>query len=301
MDKPAGVIFDIQRFSLHDGPGIRTTVFFKGCPLGCLWCANPESQDSAPCLLVRDANCHKWSACEKACPENAIKLITGDGREINWALCTHCLECVDACVHGALTACGREMQVADVLEEVLRDRAFYENSSGGVTISGGEPLFQPEFLLALLRGLKDEQLHTALDTSGFAAWAYLEAVLPLVDLLLYDIKHLDSHVHQETTGARNERILDNLRKAAPRSRIWLRVPVISGFNDSEEHIERLIRLAKEVGAEKISLLPYHEGGKAKSRQTGGVYEFDGSRPPDDDVRRLQGFIEQRGVAATIGN
>jgi pyruvate formate lyase activating enzyme len=193
------------------------------------------------------------------------------------------------------------MRVEAVVAEAVRDRTFYETSNGGDTISGGEPLCQSEFLLALLRALKDEGLHTALDTSGSAPWESLDAVLDLVDLLLYDIKHLESKVHERATGVGNERILDNLRRAAGRTRIWLRVPLIAGFNDSDEHIGGVLRLAREVGAEKISLLPYHEGGRAKSGQIGGVYAFDEGRAPDEvRVRSLKEFIESGDVTASIG-
>jgi pyruvate formate lyase activating enzyme len=302
VSEKSGVVFDIQRFSIHDGPGIRTTVFLKGCPLACLWCASPESQSTSPSLLVRGVNCRRSGACEKICPERAVVLVDGEGRKVDWNLCNHCLQCVEACVYGAMAACGREMRVDEIVAEAIRDRAFYETSNGGVTISGGEPLLQSEFLLALLRALKDEGVHTALDTSGFAPWGSLEAVLGLVDLVLYDIKHLESEVHRRATGVPNELILENLRKAAGRSPVWLRVPLISGFNDSDEHIESLVGLAKEVDAEKISLLPYHEGGRAKCEQVGRSYEFNEGRAPDDDrVQRLKGLIESGGITASIGN
>jgi pyruvate formate lyase activating enzyme len=296
------VVFDIQRFSIQDGPGIRTTVFLKGCPLGCLWCSNPESQRLSPMLLVREANCRLSGACKEACPEGAIELVDGEARRIDWALCNHCLRCVEACPHDSLVACGREMHVEEVVAEVVRDRPFYETSNGGVTISGGEALSQAGFLLALLEALKQEKLHTALDTSGFAPGEVLEAVLPLVDLLLYDIKHLDSRAHRSGTGVRNELILENLRMASKNSRIWLRVPLISGYNDSGEHVRELAALAREVGAEKISLLPYHEGGESKSRQIGKPYEFEEGRAPDPErLALLKEWIEREGVVASIGS
>jgi pyruvate formate lyase activating enzyme len=298
--EPTGIVFDIQRFSIHDGPGIRTTVFLKGCPLRCAWCSNPESQELSPTLLVRESSCRRSGACAKVCPEGAIALVDGEGRKIDWARCNHCLECVEACIYGSLNACGREMRVEAVVAEVVRDRPFYETSNGGVTISGGEALSQPEFLLALLGALKDEALHTVLDTSGFAPRETFEAVLPLVDLLLYDVKHLDEEEHRRTTGVCNELILENLRRASKSTPIWLRVPLISGFNDSEEHIREVTALAKEVGAERISLLPYHEGGASKCRQIGRPYAFEEGRAPDAErVSVLRELIERVGVVASI--
>jgi len=298
--EPSGAVFDIQRFSIHDGPGIRTTVFLKGCPLRCLWCANPESQQRSPTLLVREANCRRCGACAKVCPEGAITLVDGEAREIDWSRCNHCLRCVEACIYGSLNACGSEMEVAAVVAEVVRDRPFYETSNGGVTLSGGEALSQREFLKALLAALKREELHTVLDTTGFAPWEELEAVLPLVDLLLWDVKHLEPEAHRRMTGVCNELILENLRKAAKTTPVWLRVPLIAGFNDSEAHFGGLVELARAVKAERISLLPYHEGGESKSRQIGQSYPFKEGRAPDEArVIMLKELIEREGLVASI--
>jgi len=295
-----GVVFDIQRFSIHDGPGIRTTVFLKGCPLRCAWCANPESQEVTPALLVRDAACRRSGACIEACPEGAITLGGKAGREIDWSRCTHCLRCVDACPYGSLNACGRELVVDAVVAEAVRDRPFYATSNGGVTISGGEALAQPDFLHALLKALKREGLHTALDTSGFAPWETLERVLPFVDLLLWDVKHLDPAKHVEGTGVSNELILENLRRAARTVPVWLRVPLIADYNDAREHVAAIVDLAREIGAERICLLPYHEGGEPKSRQIGRAYGFEEGRAPDaEHVAALREWIAREGVAAHV--
>jgi pyruvate formate lyase activating enzyme len=223
-------------------------------------------------------------------------------REIDWERCTHCLQCVDSCIYESLNACGREMTVGEVMAEVIRDEVFYETSKGGVTLSGGEALSQGAFLHGLLEASKEAGLHTALDTSGMAPWRVLERVLPLTDLLLYDVKHLDSRAHLEMTGVPNEPILENLRRAAGSTRIWLRVPLIAGFNDSEEHVRGLVDLAKEVGAEKISLLPYHLGGESKCAQIGTVYGFDDGRAPEaEHVAMLKQLIEASGVAASVSS
>lgn len=297
-----GIIFDIQRFSIHDGPGIRTTVFMKGCPLRCRWCSNPESQDFTPNLMVREIQCRKCGTCMAACPEHAVTFSLHGGRRIHWDQCTQCLSCVDACIYGSLKRCGKEMNVEEVLAEVLRDEAFYRNSGGGMTVSGGEALSQAGFVARLLEAAKQAGLHTALDTSGYASWKILEYIIPKTDLILWDIKHLDEDSHRWATGVGNALILANINKASGLAKsIWLRMPLIKNFNDSESHIRRVITLGKYIKAERISLLPYHEGGKSKCEQMGRVYPFPEGRSPDDEtVERLRAMIENAGLRATVG-
>lgn len=194
------------------------------------------------------------------------------------------------------------MTIGEVLDEVLQDRIFYKNSGGGVTLSGGEPLSQPQFSLALLKACKEEGLHTAIETAGYAHWKQMESVLEFVDLVMFDIKHLDSELHRKTTGVENARILENLRKTAKGSRLWLRVPLLAGFNDSESHIQQVARLGMEIGAEKISLLPYHDGGKSKSEQLGIGYTCpQGRTPREKHLNKLRQVIEQTGLAVSLGN
>lgn len=299
-----GLVFDIQRFSIHDGPGIRTTVFMKGCPLQCLWCSNPESQDPFTNLMVRNINCKGCGACVGVCPEEAITITKEEGRKIDWEKCNQCLRCVAACIYNSLNRCGTYMEVKEVFDEVVKDEDFYKNSGGGVTVSGGEPLLQTEFVYKLLRICKERGLPTALDTTGYAAWEKIEKILPLTDLLLWDIKHLDTREHKRSTGVENEPILENLAKAARSklSHIWLRIPLIADFNDSEEHLRSIAALGKKIGAEKISLLPYHEGGKSKAEQLGRSYEFSEAKAPSDEhITRLKQMMEQEGVRVAIGN
>ncbi len=297
-----GLIFNIQRFSVHDGPGIRTTVFMKGCPLRCLWCSNPESQDLFPSLMVRDIQCKGCGACVKACPEYAITFTQEVGRKINWDRCSQCLLCTQACLYHSLNVCGEYMEPGEVLEEVLKDRVFYKNSGGGITVSGGEALSQCEFVSQLLERCKKEALHTALDTSGYGRWEDLEALLPLVDLLLFDLKHLDSTEHKRTTGVGNEIILENLERASKITPLWLRIPLISGFNDSEDHIEEIARLGRDRGVQKISFLPYHEGGRSKNEQLGRSYQLPEVKAPSDEhILTLKGIVERKGLKVTIGN
>lgn len=297
-----GLVFNIQRFSLHDGPGIRTTVFLKGCPLRCLWCSNPESQDPRPSLVVRDVNCKGCGACVEACPKGAIVLDDERRRRIQWSRCDQCLVCVGACLYKSLNICGTYMAAEEVMNEVMRDEPFYKNSGGGITVSGGEPLAQAGFLMEILRASKRAGLHTVLDTTGFAPWGTMEEILPMVDLSLWDIKQLDPREHERATGVGNELILQNLLKASRMTRIWLRIPLIAGFNDSQGHMLEIVSLAKEVKAEKISLLPYHEGGRSKCEQLGRVYPYpDGKAPGEEEIRLLQRLMEREGILVSVGS
>ena len=297
-----GIVFDIQRFSVHDGPGIRTTVFIKGCSLSCAWCSNPESQSQKPQLIVRDIKCQGCGTCVKVCPQKAIAINGSGMRKINWELCNGCLDCVASCIYQSLNIAGKSVNVQDVVSEALKDKTFYARSVGGVTISGGEPLGQHGFVTSLCRNLKEEGLHVALDTSGYVASEKLMALLPYLDLVLYDIKHLDIDLHKQYTGVANDVILSNLRSIAGRVKIWLRIPLIAGFNDSPDHIDRVIVLAREVTAEKISFLPYHEGGKSKCDQIGKTYPMPDAKAPDKEhMALLQSKITEAGLKCGTGH
>ncbi len=297
----SGIVFNLQRFSLHDGPGIRTTVFLKGCPLNCAWCANPESQSPRPQLMTRDIKCCGCGACAKACPEGAVQLEVGKVRRILWEQCTHCFRCVAACLYGALAAVGQTMTVEAVLDIVKKDQVFYDQSGGGLTLSGGEPLTQPTFARELLKGAKATGLHTVMDTTGHAPPTVLESILPFVDLTLYDIKHLDPQRHRRATGVDNQLILQNLKRTANQTRTWLRIPLLHGYNDTPEHMEGLARLVKELNIEKISLLPYHEGGLSKCRQIGQTpLDFMAQSPSEAHLAHLMEIMTRHGVRAAIG-
>lgn len=294
-----GLIFDIQRFAVHDGPGIRTLVFLKGCRLRCLWCANPEGQSFFPEIGYIAANCLGCGRCFEVCPAGAIE--TGPNR-VNRDLCTVCGACVAVCPSQALTMVGRNVTVSEVLTEVKRDLAFYRRSGGGVTLSGGEPLGQPEFLVELLKGLKAEYLNTAIETAGMAKEDVLDQVLPYVDLVLYDIKHMDNQKHKECVGTPSTIVLNNARfissKGIP---LVVRIPVIPGCNDTNENIRQTAEFAKEIGSIALHLLPYHRLGKTKYAQIGREYKLmDVTPPPREKMLMLKNIVESEGVRCIIG-
>jgi pyruvate formate lyase activating enzyme len=299
-----GVVFNIQRFSLHDGPGIRTTVFLKGCPLRCGWCSNSESLSPYPEIITRDVKCIRCGKCVEACSQQAISVLENT-RTIQWEKCNHCMECAEVCPSGAIEAMGRTMTVAEVMDTVERDASFYRRTGGGMTLSGGEPLVQWQFALGLLQEAKSRGLHTAIDTTGCADWEILDEVLNCADLVLYDVKHPDSARHQEATGVPNERILDNLRRtlAKPGSRVWIRHPVIPRFSDSEEELEELCKLVLSLNppAEKISLLAYHKFGEPKYAAMGKVYPWrEIPMISDERIGEFKKLVESHGIEVDVG-
>ena len=299
-----GIIFNVQKFTLQDGPGLRTTVFMKGCPLECKWCSNPESWQTHPEIMINNIRCiSECHICLEKCPSDAISLIkNGKGINIDSDSCDLCMDCVSVCPTRAIEAMGESLTVDEVLRRVLADRVFYKNSGGGMTVSGGEPLLQGDFVADLCRRAKENGIHTTLDTSGHAPWKIFEKVLKHVDLLLYDIKQMNTAKHREGTGAGNELILSNARKAASLVRMWFRVPLIPGYNDSEENMEELARFACELNIEKISILPYHEWGLAKYLKLGRVYEMEGTETPSDNkVAQIVQRLEDAGLTVTVNS
>jgi pyruvate formate lyase activating enzyme len=269
-----------MRFSLHDGPGIRTTVFLKGCPLRCSWCHNPESQSREPEILYFGERCIHCGDCILACPQVALEL-DSDGQLVHHAeQCRRCGECVAACPSGARQLAGRWMTVAEVLTELLKDEVFYEESGGGITISGGEPLQQSDFVEALLAACKGRGIHTVLDTCGFADPAALRRVSQYVDLFFYDMKMMNSEKHVSLTGVNNDVILQNLKMLAEGgSAVTVRVPIMPGVNDEDENLDALSGYLSPLGIRDIDLLPYHELGKDKYRRLNLSCGMEGVHPP----------------------
>jgi pyruvate formate lyase activating enzyme len=304
-----GVVFDIQRFSLHDGPGIRTTVFLKGCPLACAWCHNPEGIAPRPEVLLVKGRCLGCGACGAVCPE-AVRtdgVVTGGpggaAAPLDGARCRRCGACVEACPAGARRKAGREMTATEVVAEVARDRVFYEESGGGATFSGGEPLLQFDFLLELLDGCRAERIHTTLDTCGHAPRAGLLEAAARADLVLYDLKSMDPERHRAATGVDNAGILANLRALADTGTpIWLRVPVIRGFNDDLENALATARLAAPLDSvRRVSLLPYHALGRHKAGAAAPALPSAGFVPPSAAcLEALACCYRERGLEVRIG-
>jgi len=297
----AGIIFNIQKFSIHDGPGIRTTVFFKGCPLSCIWCHNPESQSTKKELLYDRKKCVLCKTCEAVCPTKAVRLLN-DRMVTDLDKCIFCGKCVTYCMYEAREIAGKEYTVDEVLKVVLQDRIFYKQSGGGVTISGGEPLVQIDFVEVLLKRLKEEGIATAIDTCGAVSFEVLERAAKYTDLFLYDIKLLDDQMHKEYIGVSNKIVIDNLIKLSKiHDNINLRMPVIEGINAEDSHIEETLRIIKDLNIEKINLLPYHDIAKHKYRKLGLNYDEDKmSKPSAEKMKAYKEMIEKAGYKVKIG-
>ena len=277
-----GLIFDIQRFSVHDGPGIRTTVFLKGCNLRCLWCHNPESINPFPELQRYLYKCIGCGQCIKVCPNEATK---------NREKCLNCGRCTKECFSGARVLAGSYMSLEEVLEVVERDKGFYIETQGGVTFSGGEPLLQKDFLREILKSSKNHGINTAVDTAGNIPWESIEEILPYTDLFLYDLKVMDEIKHKEVTGVSNKIILSNLKELSNRtSEIIIRIPVIPGINNSLKNMQATYNFLKELkGIKAVELIPFHKLGEGK-------YESLGIEYPAKDFRLLEkGEIEKLGI------
>ena len=284
MKNEKRTVFNIQRFCINDGPGIRTTVFLKGCMLKCLWCHNPESGSPTPQLMLHKSKCIGCGECMKACPKG-LHSFDSDGKHlINRPLCAACGTCADACV-GALEICGKDMTADEIITEVMKDESFYRNSGGGLTLSGGDPLFSPAFTLELLKKAKDKGLHTCIETCGHARWEDIEAILPYVDLFLWDVKETDSLRHKEYTGVSNERILDNLHRLnAAGAEVILRCPIIPDYNDREEHLLSIGRLSEALSAvTEVHIEPYHPMGSSKSEELGEEYPLKNMTFPEKET------------------
>ncbi|MBU0639295.1 MAG: glycyl-radical enzyme activating protein [Planctomycetes bacterium] len=297
-----GIIFDIKRYALHDGPGIRTTVFFQGCPLRCAWCQNPESWEAQPRLAVRADRCMRCGACLTVCP-NADAAMSANPTAVDWARCLRCGACVEVCPSGARSRPGRPWSVSEVMAAVDKDRIFYDESGGGVTFSGGEPLMQSEFLLACLRAGRERDYHTAVDTCGYASPETIMTVAQWTDLFLYDLKLIDDRRHQKHLGVNNAVILDNLRRLADRGQaLCIRVPLIPGINDDEENVAALAAFVESLTNQPpVHLLPYHRIGGDKYARLGLPYTLAGVEPPTPErVAQVAARFSALGLRVKVG-
>jgi pyruvate formate lyase activating enzyme len=299
-DVPSGCVVDIQRYAVHDGPGIRTVVFLKGCPLRCAWCHNPDAIDPQPHIAFTAARCIGCGACLDACPRDAIRL--EDDRRIDRDRCDGCMLCVDECMTGALSQVGETYTVDRLLAQVLRDLPFYKESGGGVTLSGGEPLLQHRFAAAFLAAARRAGLHTVIETCGHVRWAHMEDVLPDVDLVYFDLKLMDAVQHRQWTGVGNEIILANAhRLVAVHPDVVFRCPLVPGCTASEENVAALIDLLSKLGQRSVHLLPYHNLGEGKlARVESSLRPLGLASLPLAITQRIADRFEAAGIHAVIG-
>lgn len=276
-----GTVFNIQKMSIHDGPGIRTTVFFKGCLLNCLWCSNPESQRLEKEVACFQTRCVKCGYCAEVCPKGLIE--RNPPFEItDRSECDLCGICVKECCINGKKVIGEDYTVEELLHEILKDKSFYDSSGGGVTFSGGEPLMQHEFLVEILKACKAQGLHTAIETTGFGKTEALLAAAEQLDLVYFDVKHMNDEKHREVTGVSNRRILENLTAlGAAHDNVVVRIPVIPGINDDDINIAKTAEYITSAGIGKLELLPYHNLGEVKYAQIGRIYELSEVKTPDE--------------------
>ena len=290
-----GMIFDLQRFSVHDGPGIRTLVFFKGCPLRCTWCCNPESQSLKKQLMVVEENCIGCRRCEQVCSYGAISF--DNGLQVDRAKCVDCGSCSEVCFSEALTVVGKEMTVSELITELKKDEVHYRKSNGGITLSGGEALAQPKLAAALLKACKEQGWHTAMESTGYASKKVGS------EMCIRDSKHVNSVKHQKFVGQPNALILEAAKIIAeyPETKLEVRVPVVPGFNDHPEEIAQITLIAKQLKVSKLYLLPYHPYGANKYRNLGQEYEaVQLEAPKKEQMKILKELVDGIGIACQIG-
>jgi len=298
-----GLISRIQKYSTKDGPGIRDTVFLKGCSLRCLWCSNPELIRAKPDLLYTQSKCVNCGLCIDVCPHNALSFDENDLVYVNREKCTACGECVDACPEAALELVGVEISDDDLITELLKDQVFYQTSNGGVTFSGGEPLYQAGFVRKVAEGLKSKGIHTAIDTAGDVSWCRFEEVLDVTDLVLYDIKAMDRDLHQRLTGRENDMILENAKMLAMKEvPMYIRMVMVPGINDQEDDLSACMEFISELkNVEQIDILPYHRYGVGKYAQLGLDYPLGYLKEYSKErIEEIQSLIAAYGIPVTIG-
>ena len=304
MEDIKAIIFDIQKFSVHDGPGIRTLIFMKGCPMSCIWCCNPESQSGSFELAFYGEKCIRSDRCLEVCPTQAISL-KGNGLDLDKNLCNLCGLCVNACYAEAWKIFGREIDVVSVMKEIEKDILYYKNSGGGVTFSGGEPTLWPNFIRAVSSECRREGIHVAIETCGLIPWDNLEQILETIDLVMFDIKHMDPNKHEKLCGCSNELILGNLKRLSRRNdiNVVVRIPIIPGLNDAKDNIEDTARFVISLSGNirGVELLPYHKYAERKYERIGRRCLLKGLKPPSEEhMQYIKQTIEEYGVSVQIG-
>jgi len=303
MGNAEAMIFDIQKFSVHDGPGIRTLIFLKGCPLRCLWCSNPESQSSLPELVFYPERCRRLNRCLEVCPTHAIS-VKENSLVLNKDLCTLCGKCVEACYAGAWKIFGQWVDVGYVMKEIEKDILFYRNSAGGVTFGGGEPLLWPDFVREVSQECKKKGIPVAVETCGHVPWRNFEKVIDVLDLIMYDIKHMDSAIHKKLCGVPNELILENIKSLSKRKvDIIIRVPIIPNINDSNYNIHDTAGFVASLNGsvKRVEILPYHKFGEKKYGRLGREYELTDVEVPEQQyMEEIKTEMEVNGLTVKIG-
>lgn len=293
-----GVVFDIQRFCIHDGPGIRTTVFLKGCFLRCMWCANPEGLSTARELMFYPRKCKNIGRCADVCGPNAITTIPNT--KINRSRCTVCEKCVFVCPNDALRVVGKVMSAEEVVEEIMLDEPFYRNSGGGVTLSGGEPMVQVDFVLSILGMCKDNGIHTAVETCGYCRWNEMERLIPWTDLILFDLKIIDDKKHILLTGKSNTLILQNAKELVRvGANVQFRMPIVPACNTDRNNIIRTARFIRMLGKDSIVLLPYHRLGEEKYNWLSIIPPYKHVSPSEKMLRTIGDLFSREGVKADV--
>ncbi|MEI6856326.1 trans-4-hydroxy-L-proline dehydratase activase [Psychrilyobacter sp.] len=296
-----GTIVNVQRYSVHDGPGIRTTIFFKGCPLKCWWCHNPENISLKEEEMFYEDKCTGCGRCIKICREEAIKLKNGNPF-VELEKCKSCGRCAEFCISGAKEHVGRSVHVDELMVHIKKDIPFYEESGGGVTFSGGEPLMQGEFLNEVLKRCKNLKINTTLDTCGYSDWKKIKKIHDKVDLFLYDLKIFDDEKHIKYTGVSNKLILENLKKLSSLGKnIYVRMPIIKGINDDSEHVDNCVKFLSELNILQVNLLPYHKLGMNKYDRLAKKYKLTGEeKPSDSDMIEIAEKFRIAGIKVKIG-
>lgn len=292
---------NIERFATHDGPGIRSVIFFQGCPLRCPWCANPESQVICSHLLYDEKKCIQCHQCEQHCPSQSIKFHQ-DQFTWNEASCLHCETCSKMCLHNAIEFVGKPMSIDAVMEEILKDKEYYETSHGGITISGGEAFLQLHGLIKLLRRLKKEQLHITIETCGQYPMSYLKQAYPYIDLFYFDIKHIDEKIYQDTIKGELSQVQENLRFLIQQDpdKVVFRVPVIPGFNYDDSTLHAIIDMANSYHIKEVHFLPYHTLGKVKYEKMQQVYPWSNTMLKEEELEPYKTYAENQHISLKIG-